>query len=131
MLLMRRLGAFSGVRVLTFTLMSNHFHLLCQVPRAQRVALPNGTTAVMVVTGCSGSIGLRAFCSGFSRDLPAGIWRCVVFCLSSVAPCLAENFRDSRSSLLFVNPRLPLTRHSLYQSVLSRNRNDLRTAVRI
>src|SRR6202011_3795139 len=30
--LMRRLEAFSGVRVLTYVLMSNHFHLLCEVP---------------------------------------------------------------------------------------------------
>ena len=30
--LMRRLEAFSGVRVLTYTLMANHFHLLCEVP---------------------------------------------------------------------------------------------------
>jgi hypothetical protein len=29
--LMRRLEAFSGVRVLTYALMSNHFHLLCEV----------------------------------------------------------------------------------------------------
>ena len=29
---MRRLEAFSGVRVLTYVLMSNHFHLLCEVP---------------------------------------------------------------------------------------------------
>src|SRR5271165_7417861 len=34
-LLMRRLEAFSGVRVLTYALMSNHFHLLCEVPQAQ------------------------------------------------------------------------------------------------
>ena len=121
-LLMRRLEAFSGVRVLTYTLMSNHFHLLCEVPQAQELseaqlldriqagfgparrqaldqqlahlrqepdgldqiqrllqpyrrrmfdlsifikelkgALPNGTTAVMVVMGCSGPIGLRVF----------------------------------------------------------------------
>jgi REP element-mobilizing transposase RayT len=33
--LMRRLEAFSGVRVLTYALMSNHFHLLCQVPEAE------------------------------------------------------------------------------------------------
>ena len=33
--LMRRLEAFSGVRVLTYALMSNHFHLLCQVPQAE------------------------------------------------------------------------------------------------
>ena len=33
--LMRRLEAFSGVRVLTYALMSNHFHLLCQVPPAE------------------------------------------------------------------------------------------------
>jgi putative transposase len=31
-MLMRRLEAFSGVRVLTYVLMSNHFHLLCEVP---------------------------------------------------------------------------------------------------
>ncbi len=30
--LMRRLEAFSGVRVLTYSLMANHFHLLCEVP---------------------------------------------------------------------------------------------------
>jgi putative transposase len=30
--LMRRLGAFSGVRVLDYVLMSNHFHLMCEVP---------------------------------------------------------------------------------------------------
>jgi putative transposase len=30
--LMRRLEAFSGVRVLTYVLMANHFHLLCEVP---------------------------------------------------------------------------------------------------
>jgi putative transposase len=30
--LMRGLEAFSGIRVLTYALMSNHFHLLCEVP---------------------------------------------------------------------------------------------------
>jgi putative transposase len=30
--LMRRLEAFCGVRVLTYALMANHFHLLCEVP---------------------------------------------------------------------------------------------------
>jgi hypothetical protein len=28
--LMRRLEAFSGVRVLTYVLMANHFHVLCE-----------------------------------------------------------------------------------------------------
>src|ERR1700692_2024323 len=37
-LLMRRLEAFSGVRVLTYALMSNHFHLLCEVPQAQELS---------------------------------------------------------------------------------------------
>jgi putative transposase len=37
-LLMRRLEAFSGVRVLTFALMSNHFHLLCQVPEPKALS---------------------------------------------------------------------------------------------
>src|SRR5260370_10898825 len=37
-LLMRQLEAFSGVRVLTYTLMSNHFHLLCEVPQAQELS---------------------------------------------------------------------------------------------
>ena len=36
-LLMRRLEAFSGVRVLTYSLMSDHFHLLCEVPQAQEL----------------------------------------------------------------------------------------------
>lgn len=31
--LMRRLEAFSGIRVLTYSLMANHFHLLCEVPQ--------------------------------------------------------------------------------------------------
>jgi putative transposase len=31
--LMRRLEAFSGIRVLTYVLMANHFHVLCQVPQ--------------------------------------------------------------------------------------------------
>ena len=37
-LLMRRLEVFSGVRVLTYTLMSNHFHLLCEVPQAKELS---------------------------------------------------------------------------------------------
>jgi REP element-mobilizing transposase RayT len=36
--LMRRLEAFSGVRVLTYTLMSNHFHLLCEVPEPKTLS---------------------------------------------------------------------------------------------
>jgi putative transposase len=37
-LLMRRLEAFTGLRVLTYTLMSNHFHLLCEVPQARALS---------------------------------------------------------------------------------------------
>ncbi len=37
--LMRRLSAFSGVNVLTFVLMSNHFHLLCEVPEPRKLTL--------------------------------------------------------------------------------------------
>jgi putative transposase len=36
--LMRRLEAFSGVRVLTYALMSNHFHLLCEVPEPETLS---------------------------------------------------------------------------------------------
>jgi len=36
--LMRRLEAFCGVRVLTYVLMSNHFHLLCEVPQARELS---------------------------------------------------------------------------------------------
>src|ERR1700758_891511 len=36
--LMRCLEAFSGVRVLTYVLMSNHFHLLCEVPAPGRLS---------------------------------------------------------------------------------------------
>jgi hypothetical protein len=35
---MRRLEAFSGVRVLTYVLMSNHFHLLCKVPEPRTLS---------------------------------------------------------------------------------------------
>src|SRR5260370_35621244 len=38
--LMRQLEAFSGVRVLTYPLISNHFHLLCEVPQAHRTLCP-------------------------------------------------------------------------------------------
>src|SRR6201987_4082003 len=37
-MLMRRLEAFSGVRVLTYVLMSNHFHLLCEVPEPRTLS---------------------------------------------------------------------------------------------
>ena len=36
--LMRLLEAFSGVRVLIYVLMSNHFHLLCEVPQARELS---------------------------------------------------------------------------------------------
>ena len=36
--LMRRLEAFSGIRVLTYALMSNHFHLLCEVPEPKTLS---------------------------------------------------------------------------------------------
>jgi putative transposase len=36
--LLRRLEAFSGIRVLTYALMANHFHLLCEVPQAQALS---------------------------------------------------------------------------------------------
>jgi REP element-mobilizing transposase RayT len=36
--LMHRLEAFSGVRILTYVLMSNHFHLLCEVPEPRTLS---------------------------------------------------------------------------------------------
>ena len=36
--LMRRLEAFSGVRILTYSLMANHFHLLCEVPEPKTMS---------------------------------------------------------------------------------------------
>ena len=35
--IMRQVEAFSGVRVITWTILSNHFHLLLEVPRAERL----------------------------------------------------------------------------------------------
>ena len=35
---MRQLEAFTGVRVLNYALMSNHFHLLCEVPQARELS---------------------------------------------------------------------------------------------
>jgi REP element-mobilizing transposase RayT len=35
--IMRQVEAFSGVRVLTWTILSNHFHLLLEVPRAEQL----------------------------------------------------------------------------------------------
>jgi len=37
-LLMRRLAAFSGIGILTYVLMSNHFHLLCEVPQPKALS---------------------------------------------------------------------------------------------
>src|SRR6516165_8748611 len=37
--LMRCLEAFSGIRVLTYVLMSNHFYLLCEVPEPKTLSL--------------------------------------------------------------------------------------------
>ena len=36
--LMRGLEAFSGIRVLDYVLMSNHFHLVCEVPEPQALS---------------------------------------------------------------------------------------------
>jgi REP element-mobilizing transposase RayT len=36
--LMRCLEAFSGIRILTYVLMANHFHLLCEVPEPKTLA---------------------------------------------------------------------------------------------
>jgi putative transposase len=38
--LMRRLEAFSGIHILTYVLMSNHFHLLCEVPEPKTLSEP-------------------------------------------------------------------------------------------
>ena len=38
-LTMRQVEAFSGVRVLTWTILSNHFHVLLEVPPRPKVAL--------------------------------------------------------------------------------------------
>src|SRR6201997_5768397 len=37
-LLMRQLAAFSDIRVLTYVLMSNHFHVLCEVPQPKALS---------------------------------------------------------------------------------------------
>jgi putative transposase len=37
-LLMRRLAAFSDIRVMTYVLMSNHFHVLCEVPQPKALS---------------------------------------------------------------------------------------------
>ena len=36
--LMRRLEAFSGLQILNYVLMSNHFHLLCEVPEPKTLS---------------------------------------------------------------------------------------------
>ena len=46
---MRRLEAFSGVRVLTCALMSNYFHLRCEVPEPEvlsELAPRSGSSAI-------------------------------------------------------------------------------------
>jgi putative transposase len=48
--LMRRLEAFSGIRVLTYALMSNHFHLLCEVPEPK--ALSEAEVLERIEAGC-------------------------------------------------------------------------------
>jgi hypothetical protein len=48
-LLIRRLEAFSGIRVLTYPLMSNHFHLLCECLKPKNSGL-NQPTGLLVAS---------------------------------------------------------------------------------
>jgi putative transposase len=49
--LMRRLEAFSGVRVRTYVLMANHFHLLCEVPEPKPLTQSEVLERIQAVYG--------------------------------------------------------------------------------
>ena len=65
MLLMRQLEAFSGVRVLTYVLMSNHFHLLCEVPQARELSEAELLDRIQAGFGLAGSV------EGLNRRRPS------------------------------------------------------------
>jgi hypothetical protein len=87
-LLMRQLEAFSGVWVLTYVLMSNHFHLLCEVPPAQELS---GVELLERIQAGYGPARRQALVS--SR--------------APVALCFAETFVIHDPPYLFATPRLP------------------------
>jgi putative transposase len=70
--LMRRLEAFSGVRVLTYVLMANHFHLLCKVPEPK---LLSQSEVLERIEAGYGPERVRALQEQFARyaEWPGGI----------------------------------------------------------
>jgi hypothetical protein len=68
--LMRPLEAFSGVRVLTYVLMANHFHLLCEVPAPMPEPKPLSQSEVLarIEAGFSGGNPLGLVDRGDGRS---------------------------------------------------------------
>ncbi len=54
---MREYEAFCGVRILTYCIMSNHFHILVEVPKRPEV-LPSAEVLVQKLRGLSGYVGV-------------------------------------------------------------------------
>jgi REP element-mobilizing transposase RayT len=73
--LMRRLEAFSGIRVLTYSLMANHFHLLCEVPQPRLLSRSEVLERVEACYGAEYVKELREQIDRYSQETD-GIARC-------------------------------------------------------
>jgi len=49
--LMRRWAAFTGIRIVDYVLMTNHFHILCEVPEPDPLTRANCWSALRLATG--------------------------------------------------------------------------------
>ena len=70
--LMRRLEAFTGVRVLDYVLMANHFHLACEVPEPKILSEPEVLERIEAGFGPARRDALEQQLAGL-RHLPDGV----------------------------------------------------------
>jgi putative transposase len=66
---MRRLEAFSGVRVLDYVIMSNHFHLVCEVPEPRPLSQNEVLERIVALYGPRRVRALRQKLARFSEQL--------------------------------------------------------------
>jgi putative transposase len=70
--LMRRLEAFTGILVRAYVVMSNHFHLLCEVPQARPLAQSEVLERIRVLYGPQRVQALQEHLAGFAQQ-PDGV----------------------------------------------------------
>ncbi len=72
---MRRLEAFTGVRVLDYVIMANHFHLVCEVPDPRPLSQSEMLERIGALYGPRRVRGLREKLARFSQQ-PGGVELC-------------------------------------------------------